>query len=312
MSNMASYVITQATGGQSRWVITHLLAAGAKVHAVVRDLKKELPAVLKLDGVTLFQGDSTNVDDIYKAAQGCKGVFLNTYPYPGLETQQAKAIVEAARKAGIETIVASSTSGTDDKSFWTSNAAKAIMVDGYYASKNELEEAVRGGGFQFWTILRPAVIHHDFFSSHLAENYPRLSTSGEIDSLLTPGNKMTFTDASDVGKYAAAALLDPARFSGQAIDLSHELFDFDEVSNIINRISGKHVKAVQRTPEELQAAGTFVFGQVFQLLANARDFTPNSKAAPAVQAKFGISFTPLEDSLMRDKALLLETLQNVE
>ncbi|KAK7949565.1 hypothetical protein PG988_016204 [Apiospora saccharicola] len=300
---MSTFLITQATGGQSGWAITHLLAAGAKVHAVVRDLNKELPAVLKSPGVTLFQGESHKFDDIYQAAQGCQGVFLNTVPYPpGLEVEQAKTILAAAQKAGVETVVSSSTIGVEDEALRNSDAVKACHLDGYYASKHEVEEMVRGAaaaGLKSYTIVRPAVIHYDLCTFRHKENFPRLGSHGEIDDLLTPGSKVPFTDASDVGKYVAAALLAGptagGKFANQEIDLCHELLDFDEVAGIINRVSGKHgVKAVKRTFEELQGMGAFVFGQAFHLLANLQDFGAKGKAAADVQARFGIPFTSVE------------------
>ncbi|KAK7908753.1 hypothetical protein PG985_016056 [Apiospora marii] len=312
---MPTFLITQATGGQSGWAITHLLAAGAKIHAVVRDLNKELPAVLRSPGVTLFQGESHKPDDIYQAAQGCQGVFLNTVPYPpGLEVQQAKTILAAAQKAGVQTVVSSSTIGVDDAALRNSDAVKNTQLDGYYASKHEVEELVRGAGLKSYTIVRPAVIHYDLCTFRHKDNFPRLGNHGELDDLLTPGSKVPFTDASDIGKYVAAALLagPTGQFANQEIDLCHELLDFDEVAGILNRVSGKRdVRAVKRTVEELQGMGAFVFGQAFHLLANLHDFGDKGKAAADVQAKFGIPFTSVEGALTRDRDALMETLANV-
>ncbi|KAK8872549.1 NmrA-like family protein [Apiospora arundinis] len=312
----STYLITQATGGQSGWVITHLLAAGAKVHAMVRNLNKELPAVLREPGVTLFEGDSTNSDAIYQAARGCQGVFLNTVPYPpGLEVQQAKTVLEAARKAGVATVVSSSTIGTDEAALRASDAVRDCGLAGYYASKHEAEELVRAAGFEAYTIVRPAVIHYDLCTARHLDNTPRLGSHGELDDLLLPGKKVPFTDCSDIGKYVAAALLaEPdGKFANQEIDMCNELFDFDEVAALLNKVAGKKdVKAVKRTVEELKAKDAFVFGQAFHLLANMYDFSSHGGAAAAgVQDKFGIPFTSLEAALTRDKASLLETLKNV-
>ncbi|KAK8041775.1 hypothetical protein PG993_006298 [Apiospora rasikravindrae] len=313
---MPTYLITQATGGQSGWVITHLLAAGAKVHAVVRNLNKDLPAILKSPGVTLFQGESHNFDDIYAAAQGCQGAFLNTVPYPpGLELQQAATILAAAKKAGVQTVVSSSTIGTELEAVRTSDATKQIHLDGYYASKHAAEELVRAAGFGSYTIVRPAVIHYDLCTARHLDNFPRLGSHGELDDLLTPGSKIPFTDASDIGKYVAAALLagPSGKFANQEIDLCNELLDFDELAGILNRVSGKSgVKAVKRASyAELQGMGAAVFGQLFHLLANVHDFGAKGAAAADVQAEFGIPFTSVEGALTRDREQLMETLANV-
>ncbi|KAH7122037.1 NmrA-like family protein [Dactylonectria estremocensis] len=304
---MSTYLITQATGQQSRWVITHLLEAGAKIHGVVRDLEK-VPPILKNPSITLFQGESKNFDDILAAARGCKGAFLNTVPYPGLETLQAKTIVEACQEAGVETIVAATTHGTGIKANWDGDAMKAIQLDHYYSSKATVEELVRAGKFKAYTILRPSLIHHDFFLPGSLLNFPQLHTHGVIDSLLDDGKVIPYTDASDIGKYAAAALQDPAKFAGQELDLGNELLTFEEVRDILKRVSGREVTVVKRTPEELKELGISVFGQAFQLMANIKDLSWTTTAAKGIQEKFGIPFTSLEEALQRDRAQLLECL----
>ncbi|KAJ4323276.1 hypothetical protein N0V84_004404 [Fusarium piperis] len=304
---MFTYLITQATGQQSQWVIKHLLEAGGKIHAVVRDLQK-IPPVLKEPGITLFQGESKNLDEILAAAQGCQGAFLNTVPYPGLEALQAKTIVQACQKAGVQTIVAATTFCTGNKDMWNDNATKEIHLDGYFLSKAEVEDIVRTGGFKSYTILRPSVLHHDFFMPGALGNFPRLPTHGELDDLLIQGARLPYTDAYDLGKYAAAALQDPARFSGHEIDLGNELLTFEEVKNVLVNVSGREVRVVKRTTDELEKLGASVFGQKFQLFANIKDLSFTPAHAKKVQEEYGIPFTPLEASVKRDKARLLECL----
>ncbi|EOO04196.1 putative family protein [Phaeoacremonium minimum UCRPA7] len=303
---MATYLITQATGQQSRWVITHLLAAGASVHAVVRNLQK-VPAALNKPGITLFEGESTNFDAIYKAAQGCKGAFLNTFPIPGVEAQQAKTVVEACKKAGVEAIVASTTFCTGNKEIWSDAATEKVGLVGYYTSKAAVEEAVRNAGLTY-TIVRPAVIHWDHFLPSVLHNFPALPVTGELDHAFDEGSRMAQTDGNDVGRYAAAALLNPAKFGGQEIDLGNENLTIEEVRDILARVSGRAVRVRKKTPAEIEAAAATVSGQRFQVWANSKDFTDVVKAAAKARAKFGMPLTSLEDALRRDKAQLLECL----
>ncbi|KKY37932.1 hypothetical protein UCDDA912_g02149 [Diaporthe ampelina] len=304
---MGTFLVTQGTGQQSRWVISHLLAAGSKIHAVVRDLQK-VPPVLQDPSITLFRGESQNFEDILKAAQGCKGVFLNTFPYPGLEALQAKTVVEACQKAGIEQIVVATTHGTANKAMWDDEITKEINLHQYFSSKAAVEEIVRAGGFQSYTILRPAVIHHDFFKPGCYGNFPRLPTHGELDHLLEDGARLPFTDASDVGKYAAAALRDPAKFGGQEIDLGNELVTIEEARDILTQVSGRPVWVTKRTQKEVEEMCISVFGQAFHLLSNIKDLSWTIAGAKEVQDKFGIPFTSLEAAVQRDRALLLECL----
>lgn len=304
---MTTYLITQATGQQSRWVISHLLAAGSKIHAVVRDLQK-VPPSLQDPSITLFQGESKNFEDIFKAAQGCEGVFLNTFPYPGLEALQAKTVVEACQKAGVERIVVATTHGTAKKAMWDDEATKEINLHQYFSSKATVEEIVRAGGFKAYTIVRPAVIHHDFFVPGCYGNFPRLPSHGELDHLLDDGAKVPYTDANDVGKYAAAALQDPARFAGQEINLGNELLTIEQVRDILIKVSGRQVRAIKRTRKEVEEMGISVFGQTFQLMCNIKDMSWTTATAKEVREKFGIPFTSLEAAVQRDRARLMECL----
>lgn len=304
---MTTYLITQATGQQSRWVISHLLAAGSKIHAVVRDLQK-VPPSLQDPSITLFQGESKNFEDMFKAAQGCTGAFLNTFPYPGLEALQAKTVVEACQKAGIERIVVATTHGTAIKAMWDDEATKEINLHQYFSSKATVEEIVRAGGFKAYTIVRPAVIHHDFFVPGCYGNFPRLPTHGELDHLLEDGAKVPYTDANDIGKYVAAALQDPAKFASQEINLGNELLTIEEVRDILTKVSGRQVRATKRTQKEVEEMGISVFGQAFHLMSNIKDMSWTTATAKEVQEKFGIPFTSLEAAVQRDRALLLECL----
>ncbi|TRX99009.1 hypothetical protein FHL15_000351 [Xylaria flabelliformis] len=301
---MATYLVTQATGNQSRWVITHLLAAGAKVHAIVRDPSKTLPDVLNRPGVTIFKGESVNFDEVFRAAQGCAGVFLNTFPVPGVELQQTKTILEASKKAGLKSVVVSTVMAAGEKAMWDDAITEENDMLEYYRSKFAVENAVRTGGLEAWTILRPAFCHYDYMLPTCHGNFARLASHGELDHFYDEGGRMPQTDTNDIGKYAAAALQDPQKFAGQAIEITSENLTIEEVRDILVRVSGRDVTARRRTP----ADGEPVPGHRFQKWANVKDFSSVMQSAKEAQAKFGIPFTPLEEALQRDKSRVLECL----
>ncbi|KAI0490186.1 NmrA family protein [Xylaria cf. heliscus] len=299
---MATYLVTQATGNQSQWTIKHLLAAGQKVHAIVRDPSK-IPDTLKRPGVTVFKGESVNFDDVFSAAQGCVGVFLNTFPIPGVELQQAKTILEASKKAGLKSVVASTVMLAAQKAVWDDAATVETNLLDYFRSKAAVEDAVRGAGLEAWTILRPAFCHFDYMVPSAHGNFARLAEYGELDHYYDDGVRMPQTDANDIGKYAAAALQDPAKFAGQGIDIASENLTIEEVRDALVRVTGRDVGVRRRTPED----GEPVSGQRFQQWANFKDFTSVMQGAKEAQAKFGIPFTPFEEALQRDKSRLLES-----
>ncbi|CAG9951317.1 unnamed protein product [Clonostachys rosea f. rosea IK726] len=309
---MSTYLVTQATGRQSQWTIRHLLAAGANVHAVVRN-PETLPAILNEANVTVFKGESTDSEAIFKAAQGCKGAFLNTFPYPpGIEAQQATSVVEACKKAGVETIVASTTFNTGDKALWDNTVTKEIGLHGYYQSKALVEDIVRGAGFQAYTILRPSFIHFDYLLPSVYMNYPTLPVDGILVHSLNDGVPIAHTDAYDIGKYAAAALQDPEKFGGEEIDLANEFLTPAESGEILKKVSGKDIQARKRTELEMEEASNNVGLHKFHAWINTRDLKHGPERTKAVQAKFGIPLNSLESALQREKAALLECLANVK
>ncbi|KAJ4251412.1 hypothetical protein NW762_011394 [Fusarium torreyae] len=305
---MSTYLITQATGKQSGAVISHLLAAGHSVHAIVRDTKKTLPQVLDRPGVTLFQGETIDSDVISKAIQGCKGVFLNTFPIPGLEPQQAKIVVDAAKKAGVDTVVLSTTLMTGNKNFWDNQHTKDVGLYNYFAYKAAAEDIVRSAGLNAYTILRPAYLNFSYFLPGILKNYPELAKTGELVHSFNEGGTMLQTDVEDVGKYAAAALQDPVKFGGQEIELGNEALTVQEIAAIISKVSGKNITTRQRSSkevEEAKAGGNF---QAWQLWTHYHDLRPVAAAAKDIQEKYGIPFNSLEEALQRDKDQLLECL----
>lgn len=304
---MATYLVTQATGQQSQAVITYLLAAGAKIHAVVRDPLK-IPSILEKPGVTIFKGESTNFEEIFQAAQGCQGAFLNTFPIPGVEALQAKTIVEACKKAGIESIVAATTFIVNDKAMWDDQATKEVGLHEYFQSKAAVEEIVRGANFKSYTIVRPAVLHSDFMLPGVHLNFPGLPERGELDHAFDDGVPIFYTDVQDVGKYVTAAIQNPAKFAGQEVNLVKDLLTAEEVRDILVKVSGRDVRVKRRASVGVEELANSARGMLFHLWANKKDLTPYVSVAKETESKFGIPLTSLETALQRDKARLLECL----
>lgn len=305
---MSTYLITQATGGQSQAVIKQLLATGAKVHAVVRDPSKTLPPILQDPAVTIFKGNSENQNEIYEAAKGCKGVFLNTFPIPGLETQQAQSVVNAAKAAGIESIVASTTFFASDPSVWDDDVTKSAGLHGYFASKAAVEKIVRAGNFASHTFVRPGFIHHDYLAGHTEGNWTTLTTRAELDHDYEEGTRIPHTMLGDLARFVVAALLDPAKFNGAGIELLAENLTVEEAAATLSKVAGREVKAKKRSDEEREALRGKLFVQGFHVWANEKDFSEKMRAAKDDADKYGIQFTTLEDALMEDRELLVAAL----
>ncbi|KAH8819338.1 NmrA family protein [Xylogone sp. PMI_703] len=305
---MVTYLVTCATGQQGRAVVKYLLAAGAKVHVVVRDPLKETARQLESNGVVLFKGDNDAFDVFHNAAKGCKGLYLNLQPSitdPSAQSRQARGIVQACKEAGVNTIVLSTAFFASSKSKWDNVEGEKDGVCGYFASKAEMENAVRDVGVKHYTILRPAWFHANYLMPYSPWHFPELSSKGELVHSYDTGVKMSHIDEDDIGKYASAALLDPEKFDKQDIELASENLTIEQVAVILRKVSGREIKVRKRTPEEIEAAKNVVPTQPFQLWANRIDVQIDGGA---IQSKYGIRLTTFEEYLEREKERLLASL----
>lgn len=144
-------------------------------------------------------------------------------------------------------------------------ATEEVGLREYFLSKVEVEEAVRNGNFKTYTLIRPAVLHTDFMLPYVHNNFPGLPTGGELGHGFNDGVRMFYTDLYDVGKYAAAALGDPARFASQEIDLMNELLTIEEVRDILVKVSGRDVRVRRWTAAEVKGVKNTVHGMLFHL-----------------------------------------------
>ncbi|KAI1875544.1 uncharacterized protein JN550_001830 [Neoarthrinium moseri] len=303
---MATYLVTCATGKQGAATVKHLLAAGAKVHAVVRDPEKDTAQALKKQGVVLFQGDNENYDVFREAAKGCKGLFLVPLPFnKEAEVRQARVVVQASIEAGVETVVVSTAFWTGDREKWDDEENKKEGLAVYYESKAAVESEVRQPSLKSWTILRPGWFHTNYLLPETDLYYPGMREKGELMHSLNEGVAIAHIDVDDIGKFAAAALLDPEKFGGHEIELGCQNLTPEDTAKALSKASGREVKARKRTPEEVVEAAKKVGVQRFQLWANRQFLELDGQA---LQDKYGIRLTTFEEYLEREKDVVLATL----
>lgn len=309
---MPTYLVSAATGQQGGPLVDNLLAAGMKVHAVVRDQSSSKAKALKDKGVVIWEGTHEEPDAFRAAAAGITGFFINLTVFePGVAKKQAQRVIAAVMAGAGETltsIVLSSTSRTEQfsKDLATPSSVHP-WLGGYFTAKGEVEAAVRESQIRHYTILRPPVLNSDLLLPHSAQShgFPRLPREGVLVTSLNEGLTMPYLDEADVGKYAAAALLEPEKFSGHEFDIGGDNLSPEEVRDVLARVSGIDIKVHRRTPGEVEAARNTEFFQVFEQLSN---LSPHKIDVKAVEEKYGIKAASLEDYMQRHKTKLLNSL----
>jgi uncharacterized protein YbjT (DUF2867 family) len=132
-------LLTGGTGLLGGALLGLLLAEGYETRCLIRAISPNA-ARLDRERVEIFLGDAGDEDDLYRALQGTDALLH----VAGIE--YAPAVVDAARRAGVERIlVVGSTSAHSAYAFRS-------------GPKLEMEEVVRGSGLA-WTIARPSMIY---------------------------------------------------------------------------------------------------------------------------------------------------------
>ncbi|KZP14952.1 NAD dependent epimerase/dehydratase, partial [Athelia psychrophila] len=293
-------LVTGATGVQGGTTARELLGKNIPVRAFVRDPAAPAALALQKLGAELAQGDFDDVPAITAAVAGVSGVFLNTYPSftdPAAEVRYAQNFVTAARAAQtVTTFVVSTVYKAGERAALAAAKPAYPFLAFYFSRKAGVEDVVRGGGFENTTVLRPDWLHYNYLAPGCAIHFPEYRSEHVLAVSYARDYKLAHFDPEDVGKFAAAAFVEPRRFQG-TIELSGEALTFDEIAAIISRVAGVEVTARFRTEEETK---TLIEGGTLPVLAGQVWAGEVSFERESLE-KYGIELGTLERYLEREK-----------
>ena len=218
----ATTLITGGTGFLGAHLVRQLVADGVKD---IRVMATSIPDWLVDLGVETFEGSVTNADDVKRAVVGIKEIY-HLAGKVSREKDQAREmykvhidgtrlLCEAAKAAGVKTIVLSSTSGTiavTEKGETTPDETFAPPMEiisrwPYYTSKSYQEmtalESFNGKGLRL-VIMNPSLL--------LGPGDERLSSTKVVLDFLArkigavPGGGLSFVDARDAAQSFRVAM----------------------------------------------------------------------------------------------------------
>lgn len=268
MSQTVAFV-AGATGHQGGATARELLKSGVKVHAIVRDPSSKSAIDLQRLGAHLFPGDFEDLLSLKAALGGATAVFLNVLPAVSdtkREVVHAKNIIEAAIASGtVTTIVYSSVTMTGRHEEFP-NWGPGYPLAWYWENKAEIESMVRGSGVEYWTILRPAFLMHNYHQPIVPYMFPDLVQRQTFLTAYKPSTAMTILDRDDVGKFAAAAIIEPSAYNMHEIDLGVESLTPAEIVRELSQVSGKDISLQfydEKEVEELAPRKPVIHSQVW-------------------------------------------------
>lgn len=296
-------VVAGATGLQGGAAVDALLEVGISVRALTRDPSSGKAVKLAARGVDVVRGDFEDPTSLAKALAGAAGVFSVQLPPtddndPDSEIRTGRHLIDAARTAGIQTVVHTSVARAgDQEDFVDWNQGR--WWQNYWTSKAAVNDAVKNAGFRHWTILKPAFMMDNVLPPNAAYLFPNL-TRGLIDGALWPQTRLDLIAAQDVGRFAASAFVDPQRFDHLEIPLAADSLTMDEVAAVLSEATGKDIAAQSLSPEDAVAAGHLAGTVQSQEWDNVEGYKVDLERARA----HGISLTRFPDWVQQHRSKL--------
>ena len=235
-------LVMGATGQQGGATARALAADGWRVRALVRDKRSGKAQDLASLGVELVLGDFRDPISLERAMNGVHGVFSvllsSADAQYGItdedEVRFGIAVVDAAKRAGVQHLVYSSTIG-----------ASPDIGLGHYESKWHIEQYLRQSGVPF-SIVRPAPFMELLLYPHFGLRQGLVTFFGAPDQIVQ------FIAAQDIGAIAAKLLVDPSRHLGITIDIASDALSGNDIAAKISQVTARQVPYMQ-VPAEAAA-----------------------------------------------------------
>jgi uncharacterized protein YbjT (DUF2867 family) len=222
-------LVTGATGQVGSKTIDFLLENKTiEIVAAVRTPEKA--ALFTARGIATvildFDDESTHIS----AFENIDRLFMVT-GYTVDMLRQSKALLDTAKKHGVQHVVHLGACGPDDTSI------------GHWAWHQLVERYVEWCGFTY-THLRP----QDFMQNLLAYGGKKAILNGVIYHYVANA-KLSWVDLEDVAQVAALALAHPEQHSGKTYRLSYDAKTFEEIASLMTEIVGKPFRYEPLSPE---------------------------------------------------------------
>lgn len=224
-NNSEVYGVFAATGKQGSATAQALMEQGARVRALVRRPYSEQARDLAARGAEVVLADLDRPETLAPAMAGLDALWfmttMNTPAGPAGEPPMARALGDAAVEAGVGRLVFSSVDGAERDS--------GIP---HFDSKYEAEQYLGSLPIGL-TVVRPV-----FFM----ENLPYLAAVEDAETVLRmplpDGIPLQMVAVRDVGRVAAAALLDPAAVPDGAVGIAGDELTGSEIASVLGAAAG--------------------------------------------------------------------------
>lgn len=229
-------LVTGATGQLGTLVIDSLLARGtepASIIAGVRDVAKA--SDLAARGVRTAVVDYDRPDTVAAALEGVDSVLLVSGSEVGRRVAQHRAVIDAAKAAGVTKFVYTS-------------APKAPTSDLVLAPEHKATEELIAA-----TDLPAVILRNNWYTENYAGDLAQARESGVISASVGSG-RVASASRVDFADAAAVVLIEDGHI-GQAYELGGDVaWTYDDLAAAVSEVIGRPVAFHSLTTEEHAAA----------------------------------------------------------
>jgi dihydroflavonol-4-reductase len=280
-------LITGGTGFLGTHIVRQLLDAGAKN---LRVMASRVPEWMKDAGVEAAEGSVANREDAAAATKNTSAIFhlagkvsrdnSDAASMNKIHVEGTRVLCEAAKEAGVATMVLASSSGTvavsEDEQIFDETYPQPVDVFSrwaYYASKYYQERAALenfDGDGRRLVIMNPSLL--------LGPDDERLSSTKPVLDFLakkipyTPSGGLNFVDARDAAA-AFVSALEKGRHQEKYL-LGAENMTFPEFFGKLSRLSGVSAPML-KVPKKLAMSGASLIDSVFKNWGRSSPIVPN-------------------------------------
>jgi uncharacterized protein YbjT (DUF2867 family) len=222
-----TYFVAGATGKQGGALARQLLARGQRVRIYTRNPGGAQARLLQRLGAELHPGGFEDAGPLERAMRGCAGAFaMATFTERGVEAEvkNGRALVDAARRAGVPHLVYSSIAGAD----------KLTGVP-HLDSKVRVESYLGHAGVPY-TIVAPV-----FFMENWLTILPAALARGRITYPLPAQRLLQMVAVDDVAAFARMILEQPLGFENRRIEIAGDALPMETIARVLAAELGRHL-----------------------------------------------------------------------
>lgn len=234
-----TFAVIGATGATGGAVAGALVERGLRVRAIARNPQSPRAQKLSEEGIEIAVADLGDEQALADAFTGVTGVFAVTTPFeegPDIEVAQGLHIIAAAVKARVPHLVYSS----------VSNADQHTGIP-HFDSKAEIEEALAASGVPH-TIVGPT-----YFYDNMLGGIDDLQ-SGRFSLPLPQTTPLQQLSRRDLGRFVAAILQEPQRFTGLRIDIASDAPTPRQMTAALEHVLGYPIELITYDPSQITSA----------------------------------------------------------